>query len=216
MPEFLYGIEPNKTPEATAVGACSSANRGSRHESAVVPLSTLGGFYAPCMNWQLLGPLLVTTAVAIGGWFIGHALTKTRERQAEWRKEKLTHYKEYFTALAGVVGSHATDETRKRYAIAFNTVGLFASQEVIERLHAYQEITRLGAGEIPLAEHNRRLTRLVFAMRRDLRLMPHDKEETFSFLLISAQVSDQPPNKSPEPTAVVAGIKPKAVKSVRS
>jgi len=145
------------------------------------------------MNWQLLGPLLVTTTVAIGGWFIGHALTKSRERQAEWRKEKLTHYKEYFAALAGVVGSHATDETRKRYAIAFNTVGLFASQEVIERLHSYQEITRLGASEVPLAEHNKRLTRLAFAMRQDLRLKPNDKEESFSFFLISAQANNQPP-----------------------
>lgn len=146
------------------------------------------------MNWQLLGPLLVTTVVAIGGWFIGHALTKSRERQAEWRKEKLTHYKEYFAALAGIVGSHAADETRKRYAIAFNTVGLFASQEVIERLHAFQEITRLEAGEVQLAEHNRRLTHLVFAMRRDLRLKPNDKEKTFAFFMISAQGSNQPPN----------------------
>jgi hypothetical protein len=146
------------------------------------------------MNWQLLGPLLVTTAVAIGGWFIGHALTRSRERQAEWRKEKLIHYKDYFAALAGVVGSHSSDEARKRYAIAFDTVGLFASQEVIECLHAYQEITRLGADQVLQAEHDRRLTRLVLAMRRDLGLKPRDDVGTFSFLLISAQPSEQRPN----------------------
>jgi hypothetical protein len=152
------------------------------------------------MNWQLLGPLLVTTAVAIGGWFIGHALTKSRERQAEWRKEKLIHYKDYFAALAGIVGSHATDEAHKCYAIAFNTVGLFASQEVIACLHAYQEITCLRAEEVSQVEHDRRLTRLVLAMRRDLGLKPRDDAETFSFSLISAPTRGQRPNTALEPT----------------
>lgn len=110
--------------------------------------------------------------------------TKEREREAEWRKEKLTHYKDYFAALAETVGDRVTDEARKRYAIAFNTVGLFASQDVIECLHAYQEITRLPAGQVPLEEHDKWLTRLVLAIRRDLRLKPSDNLETFSFHMI--------------------------------
>ena len=114
--------------------------------------------------------------------------TKEREREAEWRKEKLAHYKEYFAALAGIAGSHATDETRKRYAIAFNTVGLFASQEVIECLHMYQELTRLPTEQVQMEEHDKRLTRLVFAIRRDLKLKSSDNVETFSFHLISAYV----------------------------
>ena len=126
------------------------------------------------------------TAIVVAA--ITYYTTKEREREAEWRKEKLTHYKEYFTALAGNVGSHATDETRKRYAIAFNTVGLFASQEVIECLHLYQEITRLPAGQVPLEEHDKRLTRLVLAIRRDLKLKPSDNLETFSFHMISASM----------------------------
>jgi hypothetical protein len=134
------------------------------------------------VNWQLLIPLLVITVVAIGGWFIVHVLTKSRERQAEWRKEKLTHHKEYFNALSGVIGSHANDESHKRYALAFNTVGLFASQEVIERLHAFQEKTRLDAGEVTFEEHDRLLTGLVFAVRRDLRLKPDDNKELFLFI----------------------------------
>jgi hypothetical protein len=103
------------------------------------------------------------TAIVVAA--ITYYTAKEREREAKWRKEKLTHYKEYFAALAGNVGGHATEETRERYAIAFNTVGLFASQEVIERLHAYQEITRLPAGQIRLEEHDKRLTRLVLAIR---------------------------------------------------
>lgn len=126
------------------------------------------------------------TAIVVAA--ITYYTTKEREREAEWRKEKLTHYKEYFVALAGTVGGHVTDETRKRYAIAFNTVGLFASQEVIECLHAYQAITRLPAEQVPLDEHDKHLTRLVLAIRRDLRLKPSDNEETFSFHLIAPPI----------------------------
>jgi hypothetical protein len=123
------------------------------------------------------------TAIVVAA--ITYYTTKQREREAEWRKEKLAQYKEYFEALAGTVGGQATDEARRRYCIAFNTVGLFASQDVIHCLHAYQDITRLPAEQISLEEHDKQLTRLVLAIRRDLRLRPGDNVETFSFQLIA-------------------------------
>jgi hypothetical protein len=132
--------------------------------------------------------IIISSLTAIAVAAFTYLTTKQREREAEWRKEKLTHYKEYFAALAGIVGSHATDETRKRYAIAFNTVGLFASQDVIECLHKYQELTRLPAEEVPFEEHDKRLTQLVLAIRQDLNLKPSDNPETFSFRLISASL----------------------------
>ena len=66
-----------------------------------------------------------------------------------------------------------------------NTVGLFASQDVIKQLHAYQEITRLPYAEVSRDEHDRRLTDLVLAVRRDLRLRPDDDSSTFSFHMIA-------------------------------
>lgn len=116
--------------------------------------------------------------------------TKSREREAEWRKEKFFHYKEYFAALAGNVGGHSNAESKKRYAIAFNTVGFFASQEVIECLHKYQELTRLPANEVSLEEHDKLLTKLVLAIRRDLSLKPEDNASCFSYMLISSQASE--------------------------
>jgi hypothetical protein len=80
----------------------------------------------------------ISSLAAIAVAAITYYTTKQREREAEWRKEKLAHYKDYFTTLAGSVGSDVSDEARARYAIAFNTVGLFASQDVIICLHAYQ------------------------------------------------------------------------------
>lgn len=38
------------------------------------------------MNWNLLAPLLVTTATAIGGWFIAHALAAARDDRSRRRE----------------------------------------------------------------------------------------------------------------------------------
>src|SRR5438094_8388307 len=110
------------------------------------------------------------TAVVVAAFT--YYTTKQREREAEWRREKLAHYKDYFAALAETVGRDVAHDARARYCVAFNTVGLFASQEVIDCLHAFQEITRLPHNEIDVAEHDRRLTKLVLAVRRDLKLRP--------------------------------------------
>jgi len=125
--------------------------------------------------------------------------TKQREREAEWRKEKLAHYKDYFAALAETIGPHVSDDARARYCIAFNTVGLFASQDVIKCLHAYQEITRLPYAEVQVGEHDKRLTNLVLAVRGDLRLRPVDDIGTFSFHMIAPYRNGTAPEQIVEP-----------------
>ncbi|WP_316674755.1 hypothetical protein [uncultured Tolumonas sp.] len=109
--------------------------------------------------------------------------TKSREREADWRKEKLIHYKEYMSALSGILGSNSSPESKKRYTFAFNSVALFASQQVIECLHQYQELTRLS--QVPLEAHDKLLTNLVLAIRQDLKLNPKDNALTFKFHVIS-------------------------------
>lgn len=123
------------------------------------------------------------TAIAVAAFT--YYTTKQREREAEWRREKLSHYKDYFAALAETIGENVTDDARVRYCVAFNTVGLFASQDVISCLHAFQEITRMPYDQIDKAEDDRRLTDLVLAVRRDLKLRPEDDPVTFSFHMIA-------------------------------
>jgi hypothetical protein len=43
------------------------------------------------MNWQLLSPLLVTTIVAIGGWFAAHRFAAARNR-ANKRRDLVVEY----------------------------------------------------------------------------------------------------------------------------
>ena|SRR5438874_2190929 len=123
------------------------------------------------------------TAIAVAA--LTYYTTKRREREAEWRREKLAHYKDYFAALAETIGTNVSDDARSRYCVAFNTVGLFASQDVIKYLHAYQDVTRLPYDQVDPAEHDRRLTNLVLAVRRDLKLRPGDDPATFSFQMIA-------------------------------
>lgn len=130
---------------------------------------------------SIISALAAITIAAITYWS-----TKQREREAEWRKEKLGHYKEYFAALAANVGAHSTNESSKNYAIAFNTVGLFASQEVIKCLHNYQDLTRLPADQVPREKHDKLLTELVLAIRKDLKLKPKDNIESFKYMVIAS------------------------------
>jgi hypothetical protein len=134
----------------------------------------------------IVAAISALTAIAVAAFT--YLTTKEREREAEWRKEKFAQYKEYLSALAAMTGGQPTVEARKRYATAFNTVGMFASQDVIQALHAYQEITRLPAEKIDLEEHDRRLSRLVLAIRQDLKLKPGDDPATFSYKLIASGV----------------------------
>lgn len=43
------------------------------------------------LNWQLLAPLLVTTSVAIVGWYAAHRLAAARDRSAKRRELIVEH-----------------------------------------------------------------------------------------------------------------------------
>ena len=74
---------------------------------------------------SIISALVAIITIVASYWF-----AKKREREAEWRKEKLAHYKAFFSALARSVSKNATKDEKEQYAILFNTVGLFASQKV--------------------------------------------------------------------------------------
>jgi hypothetical protein len=51
------------------------------------------------MNWDLLTPLLVTTVVAIVGWFAAHRLSAIRDQTAERRKLRVQHLMDAYRRL---------------------------------------------------------------------------------------------------------------------
>jgi hypothetical protein len=110
-------------------------------------------------------------------------LTKRKEREAEWRKQKLEHYREFLDALSGTVGSDSTPEGQRRWARATNTIGLVASQEVLLSLRHFQDAIAISNPNPSLEAHDRALNQLMLAIRADLEITPKDNPETFSFRL---------------------------------
>ncbi len=51
------------------------------------------------MNWQLLIPLLTTTAVAVVGWWIGHTLNTYRDRRNKRREIRVQYLIEAYRHL---------------------------------------------------------------------------------------------------------------------
>lgn len=109
--------------------------------------------------------------------------TKHREREADWRRDKLQHYRELMIAVSGIVKEHSSPANQRRFADACNVVGLVASQEVVKSLQDFQEIIKASRPCPTVEEHDKALTSLVLSLRRDLRLSPKDDIRTFRYRL---------------------------------
>lgn len=66
------------------------------------------------MNWQLLVPLLVTTIVAILGWYAAHAFTARRDRANKRRELRVTSLISAYRKLANCVQRNSQEELFKR------------------------------------------------------------------------------------------------------
>ncbi|HTD05102.1 hypothetical protein [Undibacterium sp.] len=117
--------------------------------------------------------------VAAGTFF----LTKRKEREAEWRTQRLQHYREFLEALSGTVGTDSTPEGQLRWAKACNTIGLVASQNVLKALWQFQDAIAKSNPQPSVKEHDRCLNLLILAIRVDLRVSPQDDPSTFAFRL---------------------------------
>ncbi|OXJ36013.1 hypothetical protein CFB82_12295 [Burkholderia sp. HI2714] len=119
------------------------------------------------MNALLTG--VVTGCLAIVGVILTSYLTRKREYDADWRKTKLEHYREYVAALSGVIeGRSIPAAAHERYADALNALALVASGEVLAALYAYQDETTYRNADRSRATHDRLLNDLLRTMRDDV------------------------------------------------
>lgn len=133
---------------------------------------------------------IITSAASLLVAAVTFFLTKRKERQAEWRKQKLEHYREFLDALSGVVGSDATSEGQRRWARATNTIGLVASQRVLMALRQFQDAIAKSNPSPSTDSHDRTLNLLILAIRADLDITPADDPATFSFRLWCSGTND--------------------------
>ena len=117
---------------------------------------------------------IVTACITIFGGLVlaaaTYGFTKKRERDAEWRREKLERYKAYITGLSGVIDGNRTPSSRRLYATACNELHLFAPPAVLKRLHEFQDYIGSSNASVVLEAHDNLLTALLLEIRRDLGL----------------------------------------------
>jgi len=117
-----------------------------------------------------------TTVAVLSGVFailvvvVTYFLTKWREHEADWRKAKLEHYREYVAALSGVVqGRNVTREAHARYADAVNALTLVASPSVLTALYAFQDEISYRNTQRSGERHDHLVNVLLREMRHDVR-----------------------------------------------
>ena len=123
----------------------------------------------------LLGSVL---AAVLTYWF-----TKRREREAEWRKEKLSHYMAFIESFSGIIEGDSSPEGHKSFAKATNNLLLFAPQTVITTLNEFRHEIRVSNMNRMQEKHDRLLASLLLAIRRDIGISPKDEPSTFKPVL---------------------------------
>jgi hypothetical protein len=132
------------------------------------------------------GPIIVAVITAIAGVFataLTFYLTRRKEREADWRTQKLSHYKEFMAALNAIVGPPATTEEKVRFANAANNIFLVGSPAVLIALRNYLDETAESNASKSVDRHDKTLTALIFAVRDDIGLKPNRPDEPYEFRL---------------------------------
>lgn len=112
------------------------------------------------MNWQLLAPLLVTTTVAIVGWFIGHTLTARRDRANKQREQRINYLIEAYRRLESCAHRGNNLDSSKMES-AVGDIQLFGSPRQVELVQGL--VTEFAAGG------GASMDALLQDLRRDLR-----------------------------------------------
>lgn len=135
---------------------------------------------------------IMTSLVAASGAFAlavtTYWLTKKREREAELRREKLEHYKDFVTSLSGVISGESTPEGQRAFSRACNKLNLVAPQSVLVALQAFQQEIKVTNSSKSTERHDKLMSELFYEIRKDLGVSPEDNVDTFRVGLWAAGV----------------------------
>jgi hypothetical protein len=135
----------------------------------------------PTLWTALLGFLgsVIAALVAIVVAVLTYRAAKEREREAEWRKEKLGYYKTFTESLSGIIEGDATPDGHRAFAQATNNLLLLAPQSVVEAVTAFREEIRVANFRRSGEAHDRLLAAMFLAIRGDVGITPSDDPRTF-------------------------------------
>ena len=131
--------------------------------------------------WGIVAPALV----GIGIFY----KTKSAEREAEWRKEKLRLYLQFVEALSGITDAEKSIDGEVKFAKSCNDLHAFSPNSVLKALHRYQDLIGLKNTNSKPKEKNAALNILIWEMRNDLKISPLEKKEDFKILLWTSGIN---------------------------
>lgn len=129
-------------------------------------------------------PLIAVAVSAITALLVAvitSAMTRRREREADWRRLKFERYQELVSAMSGIVKERSTPEAQKRFADATNSLQLFAPASVLSSLRDFQVYNAHGNKNKNQSEHDDLVVRLFSAMRKDIHPQLSRDAAGFSF-----------------------------------
>lgn len=144
---------------------------------------------------NLPSPIIVAIITA-GAGLIASALTffltKMKEREADWRTQKLEHYKAFMVALNAIVGPPAPEPDKVRFANAANNLFLVGSKDVLIALRDFLDVTAESRGAAELDRHDELLTCLLIAIRKDIGIKSAPLPDDYEFRLWSGRTRPEP------------------------
>jgi hypothetical protein len=140
---------------------------------------------------------IITAVVATSGAVIlagaSYWFTKKQEREAELRREKLEHYKDFVASLSGIISGEATADGQRLFSRASNKLNLVAPQAVLTALQAFQQEIKISNASRSKVAHDKLMSALFYEIRKDLGVTPDDDQETFRVGLWAAGVPPKEP-----------------------
>ena len=116
--------------------------------------------------------------------------TKSKEREAELRKEKLEYYKKFIESINETIEGDKTPDGNLKFAKASNNLMLMAPQSVIEALNQFRdEISISNSAHSTLENHDRLLSTLMYEIRKNLKISPKDKKDQLRIKLWASGAS---------------------------
>lgn len=109
--------------------------------------------------------------------------SKAAERESEWRKEKLRLYLNFVEVLSGITDCEKSSDGDIKFAKACNDLHALACPNVLVALHTYQSHMAVSNASSTPESKQKALSKLIYEMRKDLKVKPKDSEEEFEMRL---------------------------------
>lgn len=111
---------------------------------------------------------IISASAAMAVAALSYSFNKRSERESQWRKLKLDHYKEFVSALSAAVSLGASSASRSRYSDSVNLMTLVASPSVLRALYEFLDEICVPDASKSQQRHLAALAALFLEIRADI------------------------------------------------